>query len=84
MTDRIDEALAAWRKATEHAEAPPGLADSVARAIDQATFYDALWSLGRRWMLVGAVAAAALVLMAAHSANTLAHESASYGLSGAL
>lgn len=67
--DRIDEALAAWRAATEAAAPSPALLDRIARATGEAATSSsplalAVWRIGRP-ALAGLAVAAALLLFAA-------------------
>jgi hypothetical protein len=83
MSDRTDDAFAAWRDLTEHVRAPPGLAADVARTIESPGLVDALSALTRPALLAGAFAAVALVAVAATSVRSFALEAADYALSRA-
>lgn len=71
--DRIDEAFAAWRAATDGIAPPAGLLDAVTRATatPPPTVLGALWGLGRPAFVGLAMAAALLVFAATRSVQTL-------------
>jgi hypothetical protein len=83
MSDRTDEAFVAWREATEHVRAPPGLAADIARAIESPGLADSLSALTRPALLAGAVVAVALAVVAATSVRSFALDAADYALSRA-
>lgn len=81
MGDPIDDALAAWREATEHPSVPAGLADAIVRAIEPRPVVDAVNALGWRALLAAAVVAATLVISALGSVRALEQTVADYALS---
>ena len=81
IDDRVDDALRAWREATEHVIAPPDMADAVARAVERIGFAGACFSVGRAFFFAAAVVVTVLVFAALGSVRTLGREAADYALS---
>ncbi|MBI2898440.1 MAG: hypothetical protein HYY06_33120 [Deltaproteobacteria bacterium] len=69
VRESIDARLARLREATEDLAPPPGLADRLARVAispegSGSTILEEIWRLGRRVVLIAAVASAASVFLA--------------------
>jgi hypothetical protein len=82
MSDRIDDAFAAWREGTEAARSPAHLTDRVMDALPT-PFAAVLWGMGRPALFAASALSVVLLLVAASSVRSLAYEAADYALSRA-